>query len=330
MTYNFWQKQAPSVRNLCNSWQINSICLEKGGCSFRCQPNLLNFWSFFRPQGVPLSPHLIINTYYYACKFLSWNQTLKCSYLFYSTFFLPMNAGRTKINWRNCCWMSSWKTFRWNSTFIHKDFGIQWAKSYYLLRNALFIECFDLIGAIFFCCIVKNVSQWQKAQKLSIFFFTLSPYNLFLPGLINCADTFSNWPPSLLHYRFTKRLFGQGDRRQQEMMMTGTKWTEAGRTSTQVLLLPVSLCGEHCVCVCVIWQWCREGRESAGSWKPALHLISAIPLDLLAASSKTHRGTHASAGWAIVGHYQRVVDKSATRGAVMSRWRRLQQWVGLD
>lgn len=126
------------------------------------------------------------------------------------------------------------------------------AKSHHLPRNSLSTECFDLSKGQFCVALCGKWEPLRKSSEVGDFFFlhTLT-HQPFRPGLINSADTFSNLLLPLLHYRFTKRLCGQGDRRQKEMMMTGTKRTEAGRTSAQVLFLPVNLCRGHCVCVCV-------------------------------------------------------------------------------
>lgn len=199
----------------------------------------------------------------------------------------------------------------------------------------------------------------KSSEVVGVFFlpfFILSPSALFA-GLINSFNTFSNLPQPLLHYWFTKRLFGQGDSRQKEMIMTGTSWTEAGRTSTQALLLPVNLRIEHCEWICArvcVWLDGDAGEKVRVLHTESLHYSLFLPFHSISSrlppsptvacnlpqqahSTRLAKGCDCArtshiivSGQAIVGHYQRAADKSVTRGAVMSHGRRLQHWVGLD
>lgn len=159
-----------------------------------------------------------------ACEFCYIRPNLKMFSPVLMYTLLVLNVGETKITTeikRWDCEKNGWgKISDQIGLLFTNTLGYQElkAKSHHLLRNSLFTECFDLSGTNFCVALWQMWAINQKAQKLQdvffLFFFHTLALQPFLPGLINSSDTFSNLPPPLLHYWFTKRLFGQGDRRQ--------------------------------------------------------------------------------------------------------------------
>lgn len=189
--------------------------LRKGGATFTVSVN----YSLFLLLSVSLALSLN-DSWHYTCIWVLLHQTKSQNVLTcLNVHTLSIKCRRNKNNHRN---QECEENFLIKLGYYSQMLRVtrSWKLKATTCWGILFLRsALTFRGPIFVLLSGKCEPLTKKLRSFRMFFFLLFfvhtlAHQPFLPGLINSSDTFSNLPPPLLHYRFTKRLFGQGDRRQ--------------------------------------------------------------------------------------------------------------------